>query len=298
VGTEPDSKEAWDDAYQKIEDKISDWVHDHYPDPRDATDRIILTSVRGSGQAALLTLGANSAGIVVGRRSLNAILRWFLGSTSISLAQSAKVPVTIVKAQDTLASDSQASDNQASSEERTVEKVLSSVDADSVANASVSRIASGETLQRIEAVTLLHHGETLPIVVGIDGSSDSVRALTFALHAAQRTGRRLHIFFCWQMRDLGVVPGYENAVAPVLEAQKYAESILAKSVSEVDIPEGVRYTTTALHVPAVKGLTSASTYAHWLIVGSRGLSGVDARVLGSVSSQLVEQSHCTLTVVH
>jgi nucleotide-binding universal stress UspA family protein len=288
VGAEPDSKEAWDMAYASIESKISEWVQDHYPDAHNGSDRIILTSVRGSGQAALLTLGANSLGIVVGRRSLNAILRWFLGSTSASLAQAAKVPVTIVRKRDL-------------DEDRIIEKHTQN-DSSSTsvldADALTAAIERGDNLQKISAAALLSNGEPLPIVVGIDGSSDSVRALQFAVQASQRTGRRLHIFFCWQMRDLGVVPGYENAVAPVQVAQEYAQKILDRSIASAEIPASVDYRSAAMHISPTKGLTSASNYAYWVIVGSRGLSGIDASVLGSVSGQLVKSSRCTLTVVH
>jgi nucleotide-binding universal stress UspA family protein len=293
VGAEPDSKEAWDSAYQLIEGKISAWVQEHYPHDKAADtgeprclDRIILTSVRGSGQAALLTLGASSSCIIVGRRNLNSILRWFLGSTSASLAQAAKVPVTIVKT-----------------------RVKSEVDLITQAQTISSDLErnplpadgnefSPSDVQRFEATSLVKDGSGLPIVVGIDGSSDSIRALTFAVDAALRMNRHLHILFCWQMRDLGVIPEYENAIAPLNTAQAYASDLLARSLEEVSLPENLSYDAEAFHIPAVKGLTSASKYAHWLIIGSRGLSGIDARVLGSVSSRLVDASESTLTVVH
>lgn len=280
VGAEPNDKEAWDEAYAKIEDKITDWVHSRYPSPHTAADRIILTSVRGSGQAALLTLGANSSQIVVGRRALNAVLRWFLGSTSASLAQSAKVPVTIVKLS-------------GRDEAEILKKYGSSQPIDEGAAQKTDK-----DIERLEASTILGGLSNLPIVVGTDGSSDSVRALGFAIEAAKRTGRRLHILFCWQMRDLGVIPGYENAIAPIDTAQAYATDILKRSIEEASIPADVDFRSEALHIPAVKGLTEASNYANWVIIGSRGLSGIDARVLGSVSSRLVESSKCTLTVVH
>ena len=277
VGAEPDNKEAWDSAYAQIEDKISQWVHAHYPTPNAAAEHIILTSVRGSGQAALLTLGATSDQIIVGRRNLNSILRWFLGSTSASLAQAAKVPVTIVK-------------QCPKAEAQILEEARSGYK-------PAQTNHSGDE-EYVDVACLLKDSSYLPIVVGIDGSSDSVRALKFAINAARRMHRKLHILFCWQMRDLGIVPGYENAIAPIEEAQAYAHQILTRSIEEAQIPSAVDFSCQAPHMSAVKGLSTASEYAHWLIVGSRGLSGIDARVLGSVSSRLVDTSVCTLSVVH
>ena len=54
----------------------------------------------------------------------------------------------------------------------------------------------------------------------------------------------------------------------------------------------------AFHISAAKGLIAASRYARHLVVGSRGLSGLDAHFLGSVSKQIVNFADCTVTVVH
>ena len=137
-----------------------------------------------------------------------------------------------------------------------------------------------------------------PVVVGVDGSQASRRAFEFALDDAQLHGAPLNVMFCWQLRDLGVIPGYENAVAPVEAGQQRAEAILAKMMSEVDIPEGIKVSTNAFHIPASKGLIAASRYARHLVVGSRGLSGLDAHFLGSVSRQIVNFAECNVTVVH
>ena len=62
----------------------------------------------------------------------------------------------------------------------------------------------------------------------MDGSQASRRAFEFALDDAQLHGAPLNVMFCWQLRDLGVIPGYENAVAPVEAGQQRAEAILAR----------------------------------------------------------------------
>ena len=137
-----------------------------------------------------------------------------------------------------------------------------------------------------------------PVVVGVDGSETSRRAFDFALEEARLHDAPLHVMFCWQLKDLGVIPGYENAVAPVKVGQRRAEEILAELMAKAEIPDGVKVSTNAFHIPASKGLIAASRYASHLVVGSRGLSGLDAHFLGSVSRQIVNFAECTVTVVH
>ena len=136
------------------------------------------------------------------------------------------------------------------------------------------------------------------MVVGVDGSVSSRRAFDFALEEARLHDAPLHVMFCWQLKDLGVIPGYENAVAPVKVGQRRAEEILSELMAKARIPDGVKVSTNAFHIPASKGLIAASRYASHLVVGSRGLSGLDAHFLGSVSRQIVNFAECTVTVVH
>ena len=44
-------------------------------------------------------------------------------------------------------------------------------------------------------------------------------------------------------------------------------------MAKARIPDGVKVSTNAFHIPASKGLIAASRYASHLVVGSRGLSG-------------------------
>ena len=62
-----------------------------------------------------------------------------------------------------------------------------------------------------------------PVVVGVDGSETSKHALRFAIDFAALHHAPLQVMFCWQLKDLGVVKGYENAVAPISVGQAQAE---------------------------------------------------------------------------
>ena len=142
-----------------------------------------------------------------------------------------------------------------------------------------------------------------PVVVGVDGSETSKHALRFAIDFAALHHAPLQVMFCWQLKDLGVVNGYEHAVAPISVGQAQAERMLDElldsvQVSSANIPDDFQIESHAFHIPASKGLIAASRYARHLVVGSRGLSGLDAHFLGSVSKQIINFADCTVTVVH
>ncbi|WP_370737551.1 universal stress protein [Bifidobacterium lemurum] len=272
MGSEPDSDEAWANLRHEIASELREWVDKASAGIDFDPENLKLTSVKASGTSALLQIGANAQQIVVGRRSLGRVMRWFMGSLSASLAQEAQVPVTVVRIMD--------------DEDASVQ--------DEIANALTP---TDVTVRHVQPQRPPVEG-VRPVVAGVDGSPTSRHALRFAANEAHLHHAPLNVMFCWQLKDLGTVPGYENAVAPVEAGQRRAEEILAQMVEQTEIPADVRVTTNAFHIPASKGLIAASRYASHLIVGSRGLSGLDAHFLGSVSKQIVNFAECTVTVVH
>lgn len=272
MGSEPDSDEAWAAMRHEIADELRAWVDKASEGIDFDPARLKLTSVKASGTSALLQIGHDAQQIVVGRRSLGRVARWFMGSLSTSLAEGAEVPVTVVRI--------------AGSEDETV--------TDAIANS----LTPADTTVHYAQPTLQKDDNNRPIVVGVDGSETSRHALDFALNEARIRNRPLHVMFCWQLRDLGTIKGYENAVAPVDVGQRHAEQLVADLVSSMPAHTDVPVTANAFHIPASKGLIAASRYASHLIVGSRGLSGLDAHFLGSVSRQIVNFAECTVTVVH
>ncbi|NEG77608.1 universal stress protein [Bifidobacterium avesanii] len=273
MGAEPDDDESWSKVRREISATLREWVEKASTGIEFDPGNLELTSVKATGTSALLQIGANAQQIVVGRRSLGRVARWFMGSLSASLAEESKRPVTVVRILDDEAQNVQ----------------------DAIANA----LTPVDAHVRVEAPQRAVSPDRRPVVVGVDGSETSAHALDFAIHEAATHQRPLHVMFCWQLKDLGVIEGYENAIAPIEAGQRRAEEIVNGMVAKATIPEGVvSVEAHAFHIPAAKGLISASRYASWLVVGSRGLSGLDAHFLGSVSKQIVNFAECTVTVVH
>ena len=233
---------------------------------------LAVTSVRASGKQALLSIGDRADQIVVGRRSLGQVTRWLTRSVSSSIVEAASVPVTVVRLRDD--------------------------DEDDVCESIARALTSGTgSAQADRSPTgALHSVDTM--VVGVDGSRDSANALRFAVHAAELHHATLHVLFCWQLQDLGTITGYENAIAPISVGQLHAEDILRTMVAQLKGSHEAAPFCHAFHIPASKGLITASRYVDRIIVGSRGLSGLNARMLGSVSRQIVNFAECTVTVVH
>lgn len=272
--SEPESDEAWKQTRKEIADTLREWVDQATEGIDFDPENLKLTSVKASGSTALLQMGQHAQQIVVGRRTIGRVARWFLGSLSSSLAEGAMVPVTVVRPD---------GDEPVSSVQENIAEALK---------------PDKQSMKTVTADKILGDEHLLPVVVGIDGSKGSRHALDFAIDAAAVDGRPLHVLFCWQMKDLGQLPGYETTVPSVAEGQRHAEQVAQEAVASANIPDNVEVQTHAFHIQAGKGLISASRYAHQLVVGSRGLSGLDARFLGSVSKQVVDSAECTVTVVH
>lgn len=277
MGSQPENEEQWAEKRHDIARRLREWVAQASQGMAIDESHIKLTSVKATGTAALLEIGKDAQQIVVGRRSLGRVARWFLGSLSASLAEEAKVPVTVVRLLD--------------DEEASVQ--------DAIANALTP---AGETASYTMPGSSLPRNQR-PVVVGVDGSETSKHALRFAIKLAALHHAPLQVMFCWQLKDLGTIKGYENAVAPIPVGQEHAEHMLDELLDSVqvpaqDIPKDFQIESHAFHISAAKGLIEASRYARHLVVGSRGLSGLDAHFLGSVSRQIINFADCTVTIVH
>ena len=97
MGSEPEDEEQWAEVRHDIAQRLRDWVSEASQGMTLNEDHVKLTSVKATGTSALLEIGRDAQQIVVGRRSLGRVARWFLGSLSASLAEAAEVPVTVVR---------------------------------------------------------------------------------------------------------------------------------------------------------------------------------------------------------
>jgi nucleotide-binding universal stress UspA family protein len=138
------------------------------------------------------------------------------------------------------------------------------------------------------------------ILVGIDGSEGSDRALRWAVRAAVAHAASLQVIGVYAEECTTVpVPGYgvvsDVVLADPRQATEEVVQEAARHVAELapDVP------TTAVAVPgrAAAELTARARNATMIVVGSRELKAVGSAVLGSVSCQVVTRSQVPVVVV-
>ncbi|MFF8377768.1 universal stress protein [Streptomyces sp. NPDC015661] len=126
-----------------------------------------------------------------------------------------------------------------------------------------------------------------PVVLGIDGSSDSDEAVDVAFaEAAQRRA------------PLVVVHAWQPDKAPVEGAPEPTEQLLARATAgHADTYPGVTVTRDLVDGAAREALLEASKAAQLLVVGARGRSGLAGLLLGSVSQAVMTHAHCPVVTV-
>ena len=127
------------------------------------------------------------------------------------------------------------------------------------------------------------------IVVGIDGSENSMKALDWAAGKADRSGAVLEIQTAYE-------PAYEFITHDEVQMSmdrrvKEAEARVAMLVPQVTTKSG-----THIESPATM-LIEASEGAELLVVGSRGLGGFKGLLLGSVSQKCSLHARCPIAII-
>lgn len=138
------------------------------------------------------------------------------------------------------------------------------------------------------------------IIVGVDGSESSRRALLWAQSMTALTSSTVEAVRAWVPHTpLGVMAVGPDEVPPTSDPARDALRNLVADVTKVfgeHRPEG-------LHLSVRQGspaevLIDASRTAQLLVVGSRGYGGFTGLLLGSVSSACSAHAHCPVVVMH
>ena len=128
------------------------------------------------------------------------------------------------------------------------------------------------------------------VVVGVDGSEQSRRALQWALPYASLIGTGVEaIMTVAPTDDAAETHATERAAA--VELESFVEDVL----SSVDDPPPVSYEVVAGD-PAVV-LVNASRGAELVVLGSHGMSTISNPALGSVSTACIRMGSCPVLVI-
>jgi nucleotide-binding universal stress UspA family protein len=137
------------------------------------------------------------------------------------------------------------------------------------------------------------------IIVGVDGSGHSQRALEWAMNEA--AVRRLPLSV---LTVHPAVVGYFGGAVTTPQDLELTEQTRTAVKAEADRvlaaldgphPESV--TVKAVHGLPVKELVEASKEADMVVLGSRGVGGFTRMLLGSTAGQVVQHAHCPVTII-
>jgi nucleotide-binding universal stress UspA family protein len=131
------------------------------------------------------------------------------------------------------------------------------------------------------------------IVVGADGSQESVAAVRWAWAQAQRTGSALEAVYARE--DPFGYGGYP--LSAEVDWAGRSRQLLDETVTSALGEDAATVTRTVTIGHAAKVLTDAADGADLLVVGSRGHGGFAGMLLGSVSQHVVAHSPCPVVVV-
>ena len=145
-------------------------------------------------------------------------------------------------------------------------------------------------------VAVIHNKSTAKldgdVVVGIDGSEMSMRALRWAAQEALGIGATLRIVHAWQM------PAYADMAVPeVLDALAEGAHDLVDQAAADPALDGVTVVREVVCDGASHALLSHEADAAMIVVASRGLGAVRRVILGSTSRQIANHAEVPVVVV-
>lgn len=133
------------------------------------------------------------------------------------------------------------------------------------------------------------------IVVGVDGSAPSVKALHWAVRQAELTKGTVEAVIGWEYPAstwAAMTPG----IPPEFDPEQLAGQILDEALESALGKEGAAAVDRQIvGAPAAQALLDRAEGADLLVVGDRGYSGFKAALLGSVSLHVTQ--HATVPVV-
>jgi nucleotide-binding universal stress UspA family protein len=137
------------------------------------------------------------------------------------------------------------------------------------------------------------------IIVGVDGSGHSQRALEWAMREAAVRQVPLTVLTVNE-----AVRGYYSSMAvyaddPVRteDARKLAQAETDEVLDRLAGPRPASVTVKAVHGFVVEELIDAGKDADMIVVGSRGAGGFTRLMMGSVAAQVAQHARCPVLIV-
>lgn len=136
-----------------------------------------------------------------------------------------------------------------------------------------------------------------PVVVGVDGSAPSLRALEFALHEAGQRGLRVEVVYVPQHAYAWTAAEGAVAVDLLRSFEEEDARILALVAEIVSEHGGIEVDARCEKGRPARILAKTSKAASLVVVGNRGVGGLEGLLLGSVTNAVLHRSRCSVAVV-
>jgi len=133
------------------------------------------------------------------------------------------------------------------------------------------------------------------IIVGIDTSEDSRRALQLALEEGALRHSEVVLVHAYPTPEIVALPAIVTLPSDD-EMKAAATQLINDMLTQVTIPDGVALSTLIAPGGAARVLCDESQNADLLVVGARGLGGFRGLLLGSVTHQVVAHSACPVLI--
>ena len=136
------------------------------------------------------------------------------------------------------------------------------------------------------------------IVVGVDGSEGSARALRFALDEARLRDAKVRAVSVWSIPIAAYSGGFAPVVPDVEAFEQAAHARLDETLTKVqDAAQGIEVEGVCLEGQPADVLVEQAQDADLLVIGSRGLGGFRGLLLGSVGQQCAHHAPCPVVIV-
>jgi nucleotide-binding universal stress UspA family protein len=134
------------------------------------------------------------------------------------------------------------------------------------------------------------------IVVGVDGSEPSLKALAWAARQARLTGAKLQVVTTWEVSTgTGWVPVFPVDYDPEVLARQTLDAAVNETLGS---DPGIALERVVKEGHAAPVLLAAARDADLLVVGSHGHGAFAGMLIGSVSEHLMRHAPCAVVVVH
>ncbi len=136
------------------------------------------------------------------------------------------------------------------------------------------------------------------IVVGVDASESSRRALAWALCEGRLRRALVEVLAAWNYLDQTAITGHDFTAEFDQDDADAAVRAIIDDVQEADpdLADADVRITAVCDLPA-RALLQAAAGADLVVVGARGVGGFEGLLLGSVSQQVVQHAPCPVVVV-